>query len=104
MSHKAKKIVIIIEKLIVDQVKTFLEKNGASAYTIMTAGGKGSRGVRSEGRNSVTDSYVNVKIEIITTNEQIARDIATKVTETFFNNYSGITYIEDVEIIRPQKF
>ena len=104
MSHKAKKIVIITEKLIVDQVRVFIEENGASGYTVMTAGGKGSRGVRSEGRNSVTDSYVNVKFEIITTNEEVARDIANKVTEKFFNNFSGITYIQDVEIIRPQKF
>ncbi|MEM6811986.1 MAG: P-II family nitrogen regulator [Pseudomonadota bacterium] len=104
MSHKAKKIVVITEKLIVDQVKRFIEENGASGYTVMTAGGKGSRGARSEGRNAVTDSYVNVKIEIITTDEDVARNIADKVTEKFFDNYSGITYIEDVEIIRPQKF
>jgi len=61
MSHNAHKIVIITEKLITPQVAEFLEECGASGYTIMTAGGKGSRGIRSEGRSAVADSYVNVK-------------------------------------------
>jgi nitrogen regulatory protein PII len=104
MSYDAMKIVIITEKLIVDQVTAFLEKSGVSGYTLMTAGGKGSRGVRSEGRSTVDDSYVNVKIEIITTDNEMAENLAMKVTEKFFKNYSGITYIEDVRIIRPQKF
>ena len=35
---------------------------------------------------------------------ETAERIAGKVAETYFENYSGITYLEDVEILRPHKF
>lgn len=103
MDHKAKKIVIITEKLIADGVTAIIEECGATGYTVVAAGGKGSRGVRSPDRNSLTDAYANVKIEVITT-EKLANEIAQKVAAKYFENYSGITYLEDVEILRPQKF
>jgi nitrogen regulatory protein PII len=103
MTHKAKKVVIITEKLITDQVTKLIDECGATGYTITDAGGKGSRGMRTN-RGNVTDAYVNVKIQVITASEEVADKIATRVAEEFFNNYSGITFLEDVEIIRPQKF
>lgn len=104
MIHEAKKVVVITEKTIVEKVAALVEECGAKGYTTCTAGGKGSRGVRSEGRNAVADSYINVKIEAIVPSEEMAINIAEKVTAEFFNNYSGITYIENVKIVRPQKF
>lgn len=104
MTHKAKKIVIITEKFILDKVTKLIEQSGATGYTIFSAGGKGSRGMRSEERGGVSEAYVNVKIEVIVTKEELAREIINKVTEKYFANYSGITYLEDVEIVRPQKF
>ncbi len=101
--HKAKKVVIITEKLITDEVAKLVEECGATGYTITGAGGKGSRGVRAA-RGGVTDAFLNVKFEIITASADIANNISDKVAETFFENYSGITYLEDVEILRPQKF
>lgn len=104
MTHKAKKIVIITEKFIVEKVAKLIEECGATGYTVFSAGGKGSRGKRSEGRGGVSEAYANVKIEVIVGSEDMARDIINKVTEKFFENYSGITYVENVEIVRPQKF
>ncbi|MEM6780313.1 MAG: P-II family nitrogen regulator [Pseudomonadota bacterium] len=101
--HKAKKIVIITEKLIVDKVTKLIEQCGATGYTITAAGGKGSRGVRSA-RGGPSDAFNNVKIEVITASDQQANDIADKLAEKYFKNYSGITYLVDVEILRPQKF
>ncbi len=103
MTHKAKKVVIITEKLITDKVTNIINECGATGYTITDAGGKGSRGVRSD-RSSVTDAYMNVKIQVITASEEVANKIANRVAEEYFDNYSGITFLEDVEIIRPQKF
>jgi hypothetical protein len=37
-------------------------------------------------------------------NAEAAEGIAEKVATTYFNNYSGITYLQDVEILRPHKF
>jgi nitrogen regulatory protein PII len=104
MSYKAMKVVIITEKILVEQVADLIEAAGASGYTLLPAGGKGSRGIRTSGRASVIDEFSNVKFEVITADRATAERIADEVTERFFDNYSGIAHFEEVEIIRPDKF
>ena len=104
MTHKATKIVIITEKLIFDGVVQIIEDAGASGYTMVAAGGKGSRGVRTSGQAAVVDAFANVKIEVITASREMADEIADKVAAQYFDNYSGITYLEEVEILRVHKF
>lgn len=104
MTHTATKIVIITEKLILEKVKRVIEAAGATGYTIVAAGGKGSRGVRTSGRAAVVDAFTNVKVEVITANREAAVKIADEVAARFFEDYSGITYLENVEILRPDKF
>lgn len=104
MTHKARKLVIITEKLILDGVTRIIEACGGSGYTVVAAGGKGSRGVRSQDRPAVVDGFANVKIEVITARPEVAQRIAETVAERYFANYSGITYLEDVEILRRAKF
>ena len=103
MIHKAKKAVIITEKLILDDVIKIIEEAGARGYTVVAAAGKGDRGVRS-GVDSGLDVFTNVKIEVVARREEVARKIADKVSERFFDHYAGIIYLEDVEILRPEKF
>ncbi len=105
MEHfKATKVVIITEKVILEKVARLIEAAGARGYTVTPAGGKGSRGVRSTSRAAVVDEFRNIKIEVITGSKEAANRIADEVAEQFFNNYSGITYLEEVEILRPHKF
>ena len=103
MTHKAKKIVIITEKLIVDGVIKIIDACGGAGYTVIAAGGKGSRNLRSTERAVVVDAFANVKVEVITS-EEIANRIADEVAAKYFKDYSGITYLQDVEVLRPQKF
>lgn len=103
MVHKAKKVVIITEKLIVDGVLRIIESAGATGYTVHNTGGKGSRGIRSQDRPRVVEAFANVQVDVIAT-EPVARKIAEDVAAQYFANYSGITYLEDVEILRPAKF
>lgn len=102
--YKAKKVVIITEKVVQDKVTELIQECGAHGYTVTLAGGKGSRGVRSVERATVSESFANIKIEVITPDDDVANEIMDRVTETYFTNYSGITYLEDVEILRPAKF
>ena len=104
MTYKAAKVVIITEKVILEQVAEVIEAHGATGYTVFAAGGKGSRGVRPTGRAAVVDGFSNVQIEVITETHITAEEIAVDVAERFFQNYSGITYLEDVEILRSHKF
>lgn len=95
--HKAKKVVIIIEAFILDNVIEVITKFGASGYTVQTTTGKGERGMRSE--SSFSGLFKNARIEIITS-EEVGKKIADEVIEKFFKNYAGIVYMQDVESIR----
>lgn len=104
MTHVATKVVIITEKLIQDGVTRIIEEMGGRGYTITPASGKGSRNIRSSGRPAVVDAFSNIKIEVITGSRDTGTRIAEAVTDRYFSNYSGITYIEEVEIVRRERF
>ena len=106
MSQKASKLVIVTEKVLMKKVAKIIEEVGATGYTVMPAGGKGSRGVRSGGQPSVGDTFSsNVKFEILTPNRDIAVKISDEVAAQFFDNYSGIAYICDVmEVLHAHTF
>lgn len=103
--HKAKKTVIIAEKILTPKILEIIESSGARGYTVVPAGGKGGhhRHYTSE-RASVVDDFSTVRIEVIVNSKSIAEEIGNKVVEECFNKYSGIVYLEDVEILRPAKF
>ena len=101
---QTKKLVIITEKIIVEPVCELIEACGATGYTLIAAGGKGSRNIRSTDMTHVVDDLSNIKIEVIVSNTRVAERIMEQVVEQYFNNYSGITYLEEVEVLRAQKF
>jgi nitrogen regulatory protein PII len=103
--HKAKKVVIIAEKILTSKICEIIEASGARGYTIVPAGGKGAhhKHFTSE-RASVVDDFATVRIEVITKDKSIAESIGIEVVDKCFNKYSGIIYLEDVEILRPAKF
>lgn len=102
--HKATKIVIITERSILDGVAALIEAGGATGYTYVDAGGKGSRGRRSTDRPPIGGIMRNVKIEAIVSDTGEAEAIIAAVANRYFQNYSGIAYVEPVEILRPHKF
>lgn len=103
MENRAKKIVIITEKIIADKITAIIEECGGTGYTITPADGKGSRGIRTSDHIS-NDSTSNVKIEAIVAGTEQADRIAHEVASRYFEDYSGIMYALDVEILRPEKF
>jgi nitrogen regulatory protein PII len=102
--YQATKIVIITERTILDAVTALIEAGGATGYTHVDAGGKGSRGKRSANRPGISGVMANVKIEAIVSDKAKAEAIITAVSEKYFKHYSGIAYVEPVEILRPHKF
>ena len=102
--YQATKIVIITERVILDGVTQLIEEGGATGYTHVDAGGKGSRGKRSANRPGLGGVLSNVKIEAIVSDKDKAEAIITAVSDKYFAHYSGIAYVEPVEILRPHKF
>ena len=104
MTHAAWKVVVITEKAILDRVAEVVEACGARGWTVVAAGGKGDRGRRSGESPGVADAFVNVKLEAIVLDKATAERIATEVAAAFFGDYAGLTYLEPVEILRPERF
>ncbi len=104
MTQKASKLVIVTEKLLLKKIAKIIDQAGATGYTVMEAGGKGSRNVRSSGQPTVGDQFSNIKFEILTADREVALRISDEVAAQFFEDYSGITYICDAEVLRAHKF
>lgn len=102
--HEATKLVIITERTILGGVTDLIEAGGATGYTHVDCGGKGSRGKRSSARLDVGGVLSNVKIEAIVSDRAQAESIIERVAEKYFRHYSGIAYVEPVGILRPHKF
>ena len=97
-----KKVIIITESSIKDEVIKLITDLGAKGYTIDNVCGRGERGIRDD--DSLLGEYLrNIKIEALTT-EDVAEKIIASVVERFFKNYAGIAYMHDVQVVRAEKF
>ena len=104
MSKQACKLVIVTEKLLLKKIAKIIDEAGATGYTMVDAGGKGSRNVRSSGKPSVGDEFSNIKLEVLTPTRDMALKISDEIVAKFFDNYSGITYLCDAEVLHAHNF
>ncbi|GAX35361.1 P-II family nitrogen regulator [Nodularia sp. NIES-3585] len=104
MAKPAKKLVIITEKILLKKVANIIDESGSTGYTVVETGGKGSRNVRSSGQPNVSDTQANIKFEVLTENRDMAENIADQIAMKFFNDYAGIAYICDAEVLYAHTF
>jgi len=104
MAKPAKKLVIVTEKILLKKIAKIVDEAGATGYTVVETGGKGSRNVRSSGQPIVSDTESNIKFEVLTENRDMAENIANYVAVKFFNDYAGIAYICDAEVLYGHSF
>ncbi len=93
-----KRVTIVCDNALEPQIVKDLHALGAKGYTYTVVHGEGAKGVRPshwEGSNA--------KIEIITTAD-MAQRIVEHVARTYFDHYAVITFTDDVEVVRPEKF
>ncbi|MGJ8642938.1 MAG: P-II family nitrogen regulator [Luteolibacter sp.] len=98
MKTSLKKVTIIAESLLRDQLIDLLKKHGATGWSITAVEGEGSRGNRTsdfEGRNAQIDTIVSLE-----TADAIMSDIA----ESYFEDWAIIVYSSDVEVMRGDKY
>ena len=104
MTQQASKLVIVTEKVLLKKIAKIIDEAGATGYTVVDAGGKGSRNVRSSGQPTVSDNFSNIKLEILTRNRDMALKISDEIASQFFDDYSGIAYLCDAEVLHAHKF
>jgi nitrogen regulatory protein PII len=100
MQHYIRRMVTIVteatlERALIDE----LERLGARGFTITDARGKGSRGMR----QSDWAQEGNIRIEVIC-DPALAETIAEHVQARFYEHYAMILFMQDVSVLRPEKF
>jgi len=91
--------------VLLKKIAKIVDEAGAAGYTVMEAGGKGSRNVRSSGQPTVGNSFSNIKIEVLTANRDMAVKISDEVAAQFFDDdYSDIAYICEAEVLHAHRF
>jgi nitrogen regulatory protein PII len=100
MQHYTRRMVTIVTEAALERALVAeLETLGARGFTITDARGKGSRGTR----QSEWAQEGNIRIEVIC-DPALADNIAERVRERFYDHYAMILFLQDVMVLRSDKF
>ena len=93
-----KRVTVVTEALVADNILADILKLGASGYTTTEAEGRGSRGMRAsewEGKN--------IKIETLV-RPAVAEAILERLANHYFAHFAVVVYAHDVEVVRGEKY
>lgn len=93
-----KRVTIIGDDCVKYRILQEIRALGATGYTDWVVHGKGARGVRPRHAEPP-----NSKIEVIATPE-VAQRILEHIAQHYFDNYAMIAFLDDVEVLRGEKF
>jgi nitrogen regulatory protein P-II 2 len=93
-----KRVTIIGDDSVKYRIVKELHEMGATGYTDDLVHGEGARGIRPRHAEPA-----NSKIEVIGTPE-VAQRIMSHIAEHYFDNYAMIAFLDDVEVLRGEKF
>jgi nitrogen regulatory protein PII len=100
MQHYTRRMVTIVTEAALERaLVTELEALGVKGFTITDARGKGSRGTR----QSDWVQEGNIRVEVIC-DPELADRIAAHVRDKFYANYAMILFLQDVSVLRSDKF
>ena len=100
MEHFPRRLLTIVtEALLERELLAEFEALGVRGYTITDARGKGGRGTR----QSDWAQEGNVRIEIVC-EPALAERVAARLRERYYDHYEMILYLQDVSVLRPEKF
>lgn len=100
--HKMKKLEIIVKGEDLQFVLDLLERAGVPGYTIIhNLSGKGSHGFH-EGHLLFNEEDV-LDMVVVVTDEEKSEAILEGLLP-FFNKHSGVVFVSEVMVSRPQKF
>ena len=94
-----KLLTIVCEADLERTLVSLLSAHGAGGYTITDARGHGAHGER----DGLWPPSANIRIEVLC-DEQLATTIAADLQARYYEGYGMITFISDVQVLRPDKF
>ena len=92
-------LTVVTEAAIEESLISDLDKLGVGGYTVTDARGRGSRGIR----DAAWKEAANIRIEVIC-NRLLAESVVSYLQTHYYANYAMVSFIQDVEILRPEKF
>ena len=92
-------LTVITEAAIEKTLLRDLEQLGVRGYTVSDARGRGSRGVR----DAAWGEAANIRIEVICPRAQ-ADALLSHVQSRYYADYAMVAFLQEVEILRPEKF
>jgi hypothetical protein len=92
-------LTIVTEAVLERELVTEFEALGVRGYTITDARGKGGRGTR----KSDWAQEGNIRIEIVC-ETAVAERVAARLRERYYDHYAMILFLQDVFVLRPDKF
>ncbi len=105
MFHPATKLIIITEHFISQQICEIIDELHGKGYTMIPAGGKGLYQLHPTSKKAtVVEGFDNLRIEVVTREREVAEAIAERLLKECFQDYSGVMYLENVEVCRPERF
>ncbi|MDO8386702.1 MAG: transcriptional regulator [Polaromonas sp.] len=90
---------IVTESALEDMLVREIEILGARGYTITDARGKGGRGKR----DATWAPHANIRLEVLC-DADTAHAICSALRERYYDNYSMVMYVGEVDVLRPEKF
>jgi nitrogen regulatory protein PII len=92
-------LTIVTEAVLERELVGELDALGVRGYTITDARGRGSRGTR----KSDWAQEGNIRVEIVC-EPSVADRIAARLREQYYDHYAMILFMQDVSVLRPDKF
>ena len=93
-----KRVTIVSENSLEERIVKEIHDLGATGYTYTVVHGEGARGIRPSTWNGP-----NAKIEVIAPPE-VAERILEHVARNYFESYAVIAYLDEVTVVRAEKF
>jgi nitrogen regulatory protein PII len=92
-------LTIVTESAVEQTLLRELERMGVKGYTVSDARGMGSRG----SRDAAWHEVANIRIEIVC-GRQPAEDILVHLQTKYFKDYAMVSFMQEVEVLRAEKF
>jgi nitrogen regulatory protein PII len=97
--HTRRMVTIVTEAALERALVAELETLGVRGFTITDARGKGSRGTR----QSEWAQEGNIRVEVIC-DPTVADHVAERMRQRFYDHYAMILFVQDVSVLRSDKF
>jgi hypothetical protein len=92
-------LTIVTEAVLERELTAEFDALGVRGYTITDARGRGGRGTR----KSDWAQEGNIRIEIVC-EPAVADRVAARLRERYYDHYAMILFMQDVSVLRPDKF